>query len=158
MPLSPPDVPLAAGDLGGDGGGLPSCPSAATTAALRRAVYDLATGERRRRPPARLHVGLPGGRVRVLAADRTDLDAALRTDLLVTLLLAAWQDLGARPLVWLTRTGPLDLQDADAAWLSAARAAAAELGSGLVFVVVTRSGWWDPRSGTTRRWKRMRRR
>ena len=59
-------------------------------------------------------------------------------------------------MVWLTRAGDLDLQDVDAAWLSAARAAGAEAGIDLTLVVVTRRGWSDPRSGVSREWKRLR--
>jgi hypothetical protein len=50
----------------------------------------------------------------------------------------------------------LELQDVDAAWLSSARTAAAEAGVRLTMVVVTRRGWFDPRSGVTRVWKRVR--
>jgi hypothetical protein len=46
----------------------------------------------------------------------------------------------------------------DAEWLSAARSAFAEAGVDLTMVVVTRRGWWDPRSGRRREWKRLRRR
>ena len=58
--------------------------------------------------------------------------------------------------MWLTRAGPLDLQDVDAAWLAAARTAASEAGVALTMVVVTRRGWCDPRSGARREWKRLR--
>jgi hypothetical protein len=61
-------------------------------------------------------------------------------------------------MVWLTRAGPLDLQDVDAAWLAAARIATAEAGVSLTMVVVTRHGWLDPRSGVRREWKRLRQR
>ena len=44
----------------------------------------------------------------------------------------------------------------DLAWLAAARSAYAEAGRDLAWVVVTRHGWWDPRSGLRRRWKRIR--
>ena len=50
-------------------------------------------------------------------------------------------------LVWLTRAGDLELQDVDAAWLAAARAAVLEAGVPLTLVIVNRHGWWDPRSG-----------
>jgi hypothetical protein len=61
------------------------------------------------------------------------------------------------PLVWLTRRGdPVVLQDVDARWLAAARAAYAEAGVPLTFVVVGRRGWHDPRSGTGRTWVRLR--
>jgi hypothetical protein len=64
---------------------------------------------------------------------------------------------GTEPrLVWLTRPGDLALQDLDAAWLAATRAAGAEAGLPLTMVVVTRHGWRDPRSGAGRTWKRLR--
>lgn len=129
--------------------------------ALRRAALDLAAGERRRRFPAVLHVGDPGGAEEAfaLAAGDPD-DQAARTDVLAALLRRAGRGRGRHgqpaPLVWVTRPGPLELQDGDAAWLAAARAAAGEAGLPLVFVVVTREGWWDPRSGLRRVWRRLR--
>ena len=60
------------------------------------------------------------------------------------------------PIVWLTRPGELDLQDVDAAWLAASRAAFAEAERELTFVVVTRTGWRDPRTATQRTWRRLR--
>ena len=48
------------------------------------------------------------------------------------------------------------LHDVDAAWLAAAGQAFGESGRHLTLVVVTRQGWWDPRSGTSRVWKRLR--
>jgi len=61
-------------------------------------------------------------------------------------------------MIWLTRPGSLALEDVDAQWLRAARSAAAEAGVALTLVVVTRSGWVDPRSGACRVWKRLRER
>jgi hypothetical protein len=58
--------------------------------------------------------------------------------------------------VWVTRSGPLSLPDVDAAWLGPAVAAAAEREIDVAFVVVTRHGWIDPRSGLRREWKRIR--
>ena len=65
---------------------------------------------------------------------------------------------GVRPdqLVWLTRTGGLELQDVDARWLAATRAAYDEASASLAFVVVNRRGWRDPRSGLSRTWVRLR--
>jgi hypothetical protein len=64
----------------------------------------------------------------------------------------------AEPLVWITRVGDFVLEDVDAGWLSAACTAYAEAEVPLMMVVVTRRGWWDPRSGRRREWKRLRRR
>ena len=61
------------------------------------------------------------------------------------------------PTVWLTRPGALTLQDVDVAWDAAARSASAELACGpLRLVVVTRAGWWEPATGSGRRWRRLR--
>jgi hypothetical protein len=125
---------------------------------LRRAVLDHARAERRRSHPALLHVGMPGGVEEVVVADpEVALDHALRADIVAALLRRTRRP-GFVPLLWLTRPGPLELQDVDVAWLSSARAASAEAGIGLTLVVVTRHGWTDPRSGVHREWKRLRQR
>lgn len=120
---------------------------------LRRAVLDLATADRRRHVPPVLRVGVPGGEIRSVADDPT-WDHGLRTEVVGAMLRAA----GDPPWVWVTRSGPLTLQDVDAAWLGAALSAAAERRVDVAFVVVTRHGWTDPRSGFGRRWQRIRRR
>lgn len=123
---------------------------------LRQAVLDHVRSERRRSFPALVHVGLPGHVQRVYspAADAA-LDQALRTDVVAALLRStAVSD--RTPVVWLTRPGDLDLQDMDADWLAASRAAFAEAEQRLTFVVVTRQGWRDPRSATQRTWRRLR--
>jgi hypothetical protein len=125
---------------------------------LRRAVLDHNVSERRRTYPALLHVGVPGGPEEVAAADPDEaLDHALRADI-VAALLRRTQRPGFVPLLWLTRPGPLELQDVDVQWLASARTASAEAGLGLTLVVVTRRGWTDPRSGVRREWKRLRER
>jgi hypothetical protein len=125
-----------------------------TRALLRRAVLDHVSRERRRVHPPVLHVGVPGGRVAALALDPGEpTDPGLRADMVAALRTRAAVD---EQLVWLTRTGGLELQDIDAAWLSAARAAYAEAGAELEFVVVNRHGWRDPRSGLGRTWARLR--
>ncbi len=130
--------------------------SARTRALLRQAVLDHARREQRRRHPPVLHVGVPGARVAAIEVDPTDsADSGLRTDVVAALRARAGVD--PDQLVWLTRCGQLELQDADAHWLAAARAAYAEAGaSELVFVVVNRRGWRDPRSGLGRTWARVR--
>lgn len=61
------------------------------------------------------------------------------------------------PMVWLTRSGDVDhVHDADLHWLAAATQAFAESRMPLTMVVVTRQGWYDPRSGVSRRWRRLR--
>jgi hypothetical protein len=129
---------------------------ARTRALLRRAVHDHAATERRRAGylPV-LHVGVPGGPVASLDLSTAEpTDPGLRTDVVAALRVRA----GAGPaeLVWLTRAGGLELQDVDAQWLAGARAAYDEAQVPLTFVVVTRRGWRDPRSGLGRRWSRVR--
>jgi hypothetical protein len=122
---------------------------------LRQAVVEHVAAERRRVFPPVLHVGVPGERVVSLAvATAEPSDPGLRTDVVAALRVRA----GVRPdqLVWLTRTGGLDLQDVDARWLSATRTAYDEARAPLVFVVVNRHGWRDPRSGLSRTWVRLR--
>ena len=123
--------------------------------ALRAAVQALKAGGRRVEPPA-LRVGRAGGPavVHVIRADEV-LDEASRTEVMAALLLRS-RELAEAPVVWLTRTGEPEWHDLDAAWLPAAVAAYAEAEVPLVFVVVTRHGWYDPRSGVTRRWRRLR--
>ena len=131
-----------------------------TSALLRQAVLTHATTERRRVHPEVLHVGLPGGPVAALCLDEVEpSDPGLRTDVVAALRVratgpgAAMEDV---PLVWLTRTGGLELQDVDVRWLTAACAAYGEAGVPLSFVVVNRHGWRDPRSGLCRTWVRLR--
>lgn len=133
---------------------------------LRRAVLDHITSEHRRVHPAVLHAGLPGvpGHNVAFTLDGGRLDHALCTDAVEAMLrrvrppgtvevVSGWR----LPLVWLTRRGALEaLQDIDVAWLSATRTAAAELGREVPMVVVTREGWRDPLTGTTRTWRRLR--
>jgi hypothetical protein len=122
---------------------------------LRRAVLEHAGSERRRIFAPLLHVGTPGGPQALFAPGPLPAtDHALRTDVMAALLRRTSAIDGR--LVWLTRAGGLDLQDVDAAWLAAARAAGAEAGVPVTMVVVTRHGWRDPRSGAGRTWKRLR--
>jgi hypothetical protein len=120
---------------------------------LRTAVLLLATTDRRRHVPPALHVGLPGGPTWTIADDPT-WDHGLRTEIVGAALRArrdpSW--------VWVTRSGPLSMQDVDAAWLGPTASAAAERGVDPAYVVVTRRGWLDPRSGLLQEWKRFRRR
>ncbi len=122
---------------------------------LRRAVLEHLSHERRRLHPPTLHVGVPGGRVASLAVAAAEpADPGLRTDVVAALRVRA----GDCPdqLVWLTRSGGLELQDVDVSWLVASRAAYDEAAASLVFVVVNRRGWRDPRSGLSRTWVRLR--
>ena len=119
---------------------------------LRRAVLDLA-GERRRRFPPALHLGVPGGSTRTFEPGEEPLDHALRVDVVEALVRSLGRSPGP-PLVWLTRPGPLETQDADLHWLAATVTASHELGVALPFVLVCRQAWVDPLSGVGRTWQR----
>lgn len=124
-----------------------------TALLLREAVRRHAAGERRRRFAPLVHVGRPGAREQCLPASPHGTDHAVRSDLMAALLARSPDP---DPLVWLTRPGELHTHDVDAAWLAAARTAWAEAGRDLSWVVVTRHGWWDPRSDLRREWQRIR--
>ncbi len=125
---------------------------------LRQAVLDHVLLEHRRVFAPVLHVGTPGAPTAdlELGADEPT-DHGLRCDLVAALVRRAHRG-GPVPMVWLTRAGDLEPQDVDLAWLAAARAAYAEAGLALTMVVVTRHGWRDPRSATSRTWRRLRQR
>ncbi|PVG83680.1 hypothetical protein DDE18_04970 [Nocardioides gansuensis] len=134
-----------------------------THVVLRAAVLEFRESEsRRRHAPVTIHVGRPD-RVSPtwVVGPGQRLDAALRTDIAAGLLHRALADralrLAGTPYAWLTRSGGLDLHDADAAWSAAVRGACADAGLAPVFVVVTRDGWVDPVSGVRREWRRLRR-
>jgi hypothetical protein len=118
---------------------------------LRAAVVQVAVGERRRRVPPALHVGTPGGPATTISDDR-GWDHGLRTEI-VGAVLRARQD---PTWIWVTRSGPLSVQDVDASWLGPTLGAAAERGIDPAYVVVTRHGWLDPRSGLCQTWRRIR--
>jgi hypothetical protein len=122
---------------------------------LRQAVLDHAVAERRQVHLALLHVGLPGARqaVHPVRPDEPS-DQALRADVVAAMVRRV--GMAGTPLVWLTRPGDLVDQDVDLAWLAAARQAFGEAGLTLVFVVVNRHGWRDPRSGLGASWVRIR--
>lgn len=125
--------------------------------ALRQAVLDHAVAERRQSHLPILHVGLPSMR-EVVHPIRSDepTDHALRADIVAAMVRRA--GMAGTPLVWLTRSGELIDQDVDTDWLAGARQAFGEAGLRLVYVVVNRHGWRDPRSGLETSWVRLRRR
>lgn len=150
----------AAPMLGGDPGahGLREPLPADLRRLLRRAALDHALAERRRRHLPVVHCGTPGEPHPVFAVSPEDVsDHAVRTDVVAALAQRARRP-GRAPLVWLARPGSLETQDVDLAWLAAAAQAYAEAGLPLVFVVVNRTGWRDPRSQSGRTWARLRRR
>jgi hypothetical protein len=83
------------------------------------------------------------------------LDQALRCEVLAALLRRGRAD---PVMAWLTRPGDLAVQDVDLAWLRAVTTVGEEVGRVLPYVVVTRAGWRDPRSGVGRTWRRLRER
>jgi hypothetical protein len=125
--------------------------SSADRRALRTAVLALARSTRARRIPPSVHIGVPGGPTITMDVDPA-WDHGLRTEMVG----AALRAQADPPWVWVTRSGPLAFQDVDAAWLGSTVAASAEREVDLAFVVVTRGGWIDPRSGLRREWKRIR--
>jgi hypothetical protein len=120
---------------------------------LRVAVLQLATSDHRRHVPPTLHVGVPGGPT-TSVADDPQWDHGLRTEI-VGAVLRSLQD---PSWIWVTRSGPLTVQDVDVAWLGPTVSAAAERGVDVAYVVVTRHGWADPRSGLSQEWRRIRQR
>lgn len=121
---------------------------------LRRAVLDHTATEHRRSFLALVHLGIPGSK-EVAHAHREDepTDPWLRADIIHSMR----RRVGVPdPIVWLTRAGGLEIEDVDLRWLSAARQSFREVGAPLTYVVVTRNAWVDPRSGVSRRWKRLR--
>lgn len=122
---------------------------------LRRAVLRLRDASPRRVFAPVLHLGRPTGASLAYAVPSgPGLDHAVRCDVLARLLRRLDPDV--QPIMWLTRPGQLSLHDLDAAWLAAAGSAHAEAGLPLTMVVVTRQGWWDPRSDARQVWKRLR--
>jgi hypothetical protein len=118
---------------------------------LLRGAVLLAGADGRRRLAPVLHVGVPGSTT-VSVPDDSSWDHGLRTEIVG----AALRTCDDPPWIWVTRSGPLTLQDVDAAWLAPSLVAAAEREIDIAFVVVTRHGWTDPRSGAGRQWKRLR--
>lgn len=122
-----------------------------TVAGLRRAVLDLRVAHPRGWFAPVLRVGRPEGPYAGHpAAPPPDHGAA--TDLVAALLRRAGDD----PVTWLVRPGDLTTHDLDPRWWTAAQAACAEAGLPCTFVVVTRSGWWEPATGERRSWRRLR--
>jgi hypothetical protein len=123
---------------------------------LRHLVLEHKADERRHRFPAVLHLGSRGGAPPARVEEAGDhLDHALRCEVLAAILRRTRAD---RLMAWLTRPGDLDVQDVDLAWLRALAAVGGETDRCLPYVVITRGGWRDPRSGAGRSWARLRQR
>lgn len=123
--------------------------------ALREAVLLLREAEHRRQFPRTLHVGVPGGPTLTHACGAYE-DSALVTDL-VEAMLQTLPAAVSTPWTWLTRPGQLSLHDEDVRWAAPVERAYRERGGSPVFVVVTREGWRDPRTGAQQQWRRLRR-
>ncbi len=123
---------------------------------LRTAVLLLRESERRRRFAPTLHVGCTTGTVVHLTPDEDRLDTGARTDLVLAMLQRAMTST-PRTFIWLARPGALSPHDVDVPWASAVRWAAATASAETCFVVVTHQGWFDPETGVSRQWRRLRR-
>ncbi len=137
-------------------------PTAATADAVRRALLRQEVGRFRQRESRRVfdasvHVGvLAGPRTGfvVRAQDVPALDAALRVDVLASLLEdspAAWTT------SWLVRPGVPLVHDLDLLWLSAMRMAFGLHDRAMDgCYVLTRTGWRDLITDETHTWTRLR--
>jgi len=124
-------------------------------AALRRAVFGLRRGERRRMFPPRVHVGDPDGAFAAYADRGEPLDTTLRTDIVAALLRRHPEEEPAA--LWLTRPGHPATHDVDLTWMPAAVAAFAEAGVEPRWVaVVTKQGWYAPFGDDRVTWQRLR--
>ena len=130
-------------------------PDQAARAELRRLVFGLRSGQRRRIFPARIHLGDPEGEQREYADEGAPLDAGLRADVLHTLLDGLEE--GAPLAVWLTRVGWPEPHDFDRLWVATALQVAAERDEQPRWIaVITKNGWYDPLGGDCVVWKRLR--
>lgn len=131
--------------------------------ALRAAALELRERRRDRTFGVEVSVGglgLPRAQrpvVEVPWLQRADeWDLTLRCEV-VAALLATARASEPCPVAWLARPGALSWHDHDAEWWPAFGAAYAEAAVPLIAVVVTKHGWFDPRSGLCREWRRLRR-
>jgi len=126
-----------------------------TRATLRRAVFALRSGERRRVFPAQVHVGDPDGERATYTIDAATLDDGLRTDVVAALL--RQQPDGQPAAVWISRVGVPEPHDLDLAWTGPCLGAFVESGEVPVwFAVITKRGWYTPLSGESVTWQRLR--
>jgi hypothetical protein len=130
-------------------------PSLAAAIKVELSEFVTAAGTRRDLRTT-CHVGHPAEQRTTFEHLEID-DASLRTDLVERAIDGLLTTEGA--CVWVTRSGELDLVDADAEWFAAARAAFARHGLPLpAFFVLNRRGWVDLVSGQRREWYRIRNR
>jgi hypothetical protein len=135
---------------------MPEVDAMPSPAGLRLAVARFRLENSRRTVRPTLHVGEPGGFEATFEdrpADRLDVD--LRIEVAAALLSCALVTTNT-PTAWLTREGELCTHDADLLWLAAVDLAGTGAGMRLAFLVITRRGWYDPRTLEQRVWKRLR--
>lgn len=140
---------------------------AAIERGLRAEVLALKRRGARGHLPLQLGAGQPGavddGAARFEAGLGRDWDQHTRTEVAVAL----GNRLGCgpgdppggevpAPMLWVSRSGDLELSPNDLSWLSAGRAAWAELGWAPSFALVTRTGWLHQPSDRMRVWRRLR--
>jgi hypothetical protein len=127
---------------------------------LRAEVVDHARVERRLLFPALLHVGTPDGFRVSTPINDAPTDFGTRIDLVHAMVrrvgIEDTTSGTATPWVWLTRSGPAVPDDFDLSIMAPALHAFGEADQVLRFVVITRRGWHDPRSGLQRSWVRLR--
>jgi hypothetical protein len=125
--------------------------------ALRTEVGSLRMREQRRLFPAELCLGSYGEH-RLTVALPWPLPPEYDDALLGELTDALWDRChGGSRSVWLVRPGVPDLHDVDVRLAAVVERVADCRGvPASPFLVVTRYGWLEPRSGETRRWKRLR--
>ena len=124
---------------------------------LRAEVIALRQAHRGLRFPVSVRLGVPGtgGPVHVVSAEDPP-DHGYRSEVAAALLCAARRPRPTPPVAWLIRPGHLSWHDREAEWLPALVSVYAEADLPLVFVVVTKRGWYDPRSGLDKEWRRLR--
>ncbi|MCW2780916.1 MAG: hypothetical protein JWR35_1365 [Marmoricola sp.] len=107
----------------------------------------------RRLLPTVFHVGTPGG-AHVTFPHDPSYDAGLRADLVTRAIDGLDID---EPCPWLTRSGELDLGEADLHWFAAAREAFDRHGLTMPgFFVMTRRGWVNVATEESQVWHRIR--
>jgi hypothetical protein len=124
---------------------------------LRRAVFELRHGTRRRLFDPVLHVGALGGpSVHWVDEGRDRLDRGLRAEIAAALLSRALLEVD-RPEAWLTRHGVPDPHDVDLDWVPVVRGVFAEAAiAPRCVAVVTKAGWYDDVLGERVVWDRLR--
>lgn len=124
---------------------------------LRLEVGRLRQRETRRVFDPAVYVGTLGGERDSFVLRRRDLpavDQAVRIEVFAALLESTDP---AQRTAWVVRPGPPEPHDTDLQWLASAGTAFAMHDRPLeAFYAITRYGWRDVRTGSSRAWKRLR--